>query len=107
MKNLMGLMGQVKEMQAKMEELQSQLQSLEVTGNSGGGLVEVTLSGKTELRSVRIDPSLLKPEEAEVLEDLVVAAHRDAKSRLEQQVEEKTRELTAGLPIPPGMKLPF
>lgn len=106
-KNIMGLMGQFKEMQEKMAQMQEDLKSLEVTGESGGGLVQVTLSGKGEMRALRIDPSLIKPEEAEILEDLILAAHNDAKQKAEAALEEKTRDLTAGLPIPPGMKLPF
>jgi DNA-binding YbaB/EbfC family protein len=107
MKDILGLMGKVKEMQAKMQEMQEGLSALEVTGQSGGGLVRVTLNGKGDMRSVSIDPSLVKPEEAEMIEDLIVAAHNDAKTKVEEMVAERTRELTAGLPIPPGMKLPF
>jgi DNA-binding YbaB/EbfC family protein len=107
MKDILGLMGKVKEMQAKMQEMQEGLSALEVTGQSGGGLVKVTLSGKGDMRSVSIDPSLVKPEDAEMIEDLIVAAHNDAKTKVETMVAERTRELTAGLPIPPGMKLPF
>lgn len=107
MKNLMGLMGQVKEMQEKMSQLQDELATMEVSGESGGGLVKVTLSGKGEMRALEIDPSLIKPDEAEIIEDLVLAAHNDAKAKAEAMTAEKTRELTAGLPIPPGMKLPF
>jgi nucleoid-associated protein EbfC len=107
MKNILGLMGQVKEMQSKMADMQAELQSLEETGKAGGGLVSVTLSGKGEIRAVAIDPSLLKPDEAEILEDLIMAAHNDAKSRIEAVMAEKTAELTAGLPLPPGMKFPL
>ena len=107
MKNIMGLMGQVKEMQEKMAQMQEGLAALEVTGEAGGGLVKVTLTGKGEMRGLDIDASLIKPDEAEIIEDLVIAAHNDAKAKAEEMVAEKTRELTAGLPIPPGMKLPF
>lgn len=107
MKDLLGLMGKAKEMQAKFQAMQDEMAALEADGQSGGGLVRVTLSGKGDMKTLRIDPSLLKPEEAEILEDLVVAAHNDAKAKLTALVETKTRELTAGLPIPPGMKLPF
>jgi hypothetical protein len=107
MKDILGLMGKVKEMQSKMQEMQEGLSSLEITGQSGGGLVKVTLTGKGDLKGLSIDPTLLKADEAEILEDLIVAAHGDAKSKVEQTVAERTRELTAGLPIPPGMKLPF
>jgi DNA-binding YbaB/EbfC family protein len=107
MKDLLGLMGKAKEMQAKFQAMQEELTLVEASGQSGGGLVTVTLSGKGELKSLRIDPSLAKPEEVEILEDLIVAAHNDAKVKVETIMAEKTRELTAGLPIPPGMKLPF
>ena len=107
MRDIMGMMGKVKEMQAKMEKMQEEISALEVEGKSGGGLVTVTMSGKGSLLGVKIDPSLLKEDEVEILEDLLVAAHNDAKQRAEAVTAEKTREITAGLPIPPGMKLPF
>ncbi len=107
MKDLLGLMGKAREMQAKFQAMQEEIASLEATGQAGGGLVTVTLTGKFEMKALKVDPSLIKPEEAEILEDLVLAAHNDAKSKIEQVVQEKTREATAGLPIPPGMKLPF
>ena len=107
MKNLSQLMKQAQEMQAKMGEFQEHLSSLEVSGNSGGGLVTVNLNGKGEMRSVNIDHSLLKPGEAEILEDLVTAAHNDAKSKLEEKIQEKTSDMMGGLQLPAGMKLPF
>ena len=107
MRDIMGMMGKVKEMQAKMEKMQEEISALEVEGTSGGGLVIVKMSGKGSLLGVKIDPSLLKEDEIEILEDLLVAAHNDAKQRAEAITAEKTRDLTAGLPIPPGMKLPF
>jgi len=107
MKDFMGLMKQAKEMQAKMQEMQESLADIEAEGASGGGLVTVTLSGKGAMKAVRIDPSLLKEDEADILEDLILAAHNTAKEKLEAVIAEKTSELTAGLPIPPGMKLPF
>lgn len=107
MKDLMGLMKQAREMQSKMQEMQESLADAEAEGSSGGGLVTVTLSGKGAMKSVRIDPSLLKEDEADILEDLILAAHNTAKEKLEAVIAEKTSELTAGLPIPPGMKLPF
>jgi nucleoid-associated protein EbfC len=107
MKDLMGLMGKAKEMQAKFEALQDEIANLEATGQAGGGLVQVTLSGKFEMRSLKIDTTLMRPDEGEILEDLIVAAHNDAKAKVEAVMQEKTRELTAGLPLPPGMKLPF
>jgi nucleoid-associated protein EbfC len=107
MKDLMGLMGKAKEMQAKFQALQDEIANLEATGQSGGGLVQVTLSGKFEMRLLKIDTTLMRPDEGEILEDLIIAAHNDAKAKVEALMQEKTRELTAGLPLPPGMKLPF
>lgn len=107
MRDLMGMMSKAKEMQAKMETLQEDIAAMEVQGEAGGGMVRVTLSGKGQMKSLSIDPSLFKEDEAEILEDLILAAHNDAKSKADSAMEEKTRELTAGLPIPPGMKLPF
>jgi nucleoid-associated protein EbfC len=106
MKDLLGLMGKAKEMQVKFQAMQEDIATLEANGVAGGGLVSVRLTGKFEMKSLKIDPSLFK-EEVEILEDLVLAAHNDAKAKVEAIVQEKTRELTAGLPIPPGMKLPF
>ncbi|MDN5926881.1 MAG: YbaB/EbfC family nucleoid-associated protein [Hyphomicrobiales bacterium] len=107
MKDLMGLMGKAKEMQAKFEAMQQEMASIEATGQAGGGMVSVTLSGKMEMKALKIDPSLFKEDEVEILEDLILAAHNDAKAKVEAVLQEKTREMTAGLPIPPGMKLPF
>jgi DNA-binding YbaB/EbfC family protein len=107
MKDLLGMMGKAREMQAKFQEMQEEIAAIEASGIAGGGLVEVTLSGKFEMRSLRIDPSLFKEDDVEILEDLILAAHNDAKAKVEQVMQEKTRELTAGLPLPPGMKLPF
>jgi DNA-binding YbaB/EbfC family protein len=107
MKDLLGLMGKAKEMQAKFQAMQEEIAGLEATGQSGGGLVTVTLSGKFEMRSLKIDTSLVRPDEGEILEDLIIAAHNDAKAKVETLMQEKTRELTAGLPMPPGLKLPF
>lgn len=107
MRDIMGMMGKVKEMQAKMEKMQAEIAALEVDGTSGGGLVTVRLDGKGTLKSLKIDPSLFKEDDVEILEDLIVAAHKDAKDKAEAVQVEKTAELTAGLPIPPGMKLPF
>ncbi|MCY1665216.1 YbaB/EbfC family nucleoid-associated protein [Rhizobium sp. SL86] len=107
MRDIMGMMGKVKEMQAKMEQMQADIAALEVEGKSGGGLVAVRMTGKGEMLGLKIDPSLFKEDEVEILEDLVIAAHKDAKDKAEALAAEKTRELTAGLPIPPGMKLPF
>ncbi|THF47148.1 YbaB/EbfC family nucleoid-associated protein [Allorhizobium terrae] len=107
MRDIMGMMGKVKEMQAKMEKMQEEIAALEVEGKSGGGLVTVTMTGKGELKGVKIDPSLFKEDEVEILEDLIVAAHKDAKDKAEAIAAEKTKEMTAGLPIPPGFKMPF
>lgn len=107
MRDLMGMMGKVKEMQAKMEKMQAEIAALEVEGRSGGGLVTVVMTGKGDLRGLKIDPSLFKEDDVEILEDLIVAAHKDAKDKAETVMAEKTKEMTAGLPIPPGMKLPF
>lgn len=107
MKDLMGLMGKAKEMQAKFQAMQEEIASLEITGQSAGGLVQVTLSGKFEMRALKIDPSIFKEDDVEILEDLVLAAHNDAKVKVEAEMQKKTSELTAGMPLPPGMKLPF
>ncbi|HHZ08813.1 MAG TPA: YbaB/EbfC family nucleoid-associated protein [Rhizobiales bacterium] len=107
MKDLLGLMGKAKEMQAKFQAMQEEIATMEATGQAGGGMVKVTITGKFEMKKLDIDPSLFKEDDVEILEDLIVAAHNDAKSKVEQAMQEKTRELTAGLPIPPGMKLPF
>lgn len=105
MKDLMGMMKQVRDMQARMQQMQEELEGLEVGGQSGGGLVAVTLNGKGDMKRVRIDPSLMKPDEAEIVEDLIIAAVQDAKSKVEATVQEKMQSVTGGLPIPPGMKL--
>ncbi|MFA6140028.1 MAG: YbaB/EbfC family nucleoid-associated protein [Hyphomicrobium sp.] len=105
MKDLMGMMKQVGQMQARVQQMQDELAALEIDGQSGGGLVMVTLTGKGDLRKVRIDPSLVKPGEAEILEDLIVAAMADAKSKLDAKLQAKMQEVTGGLPLPPGLKL--
>ncbi len=105
MKNIMGMMKQAQELQTKMAELQAELEAMEVEGVAGGGLVKVTLSGKGAMVKLSIDPSLVKPEELEILEDLIVAAHNDAKQKAEKTTAEKMQALTAGLPLPPGLKL--
>jgi DNA-binding YbaB/EbfC family protein len=103
--NLMGMMKQVGEMQARMQQMQEELAAIEIEGQSGGGLVKVTLSGKGDVKKVRIDPSLVKPDEAEILEDLVVAAAQDAKGKLDALLQAKMQDMAGGLPLPPGMKL--
>lgn len=107
MKSFSDMMKQAQALQEKMQEMQARLDALEVEGQSGGGLVRVTLSGKTVLRRVVIDPSLLAPDEAGILEDLIVAAHADAKAKLDQRMQEEMGALAGGLGLPPGMKLPF
>ena len=107
MKDFLGMMKKAEELQQKMQEMQQNLGNLMVEGRSGGGLVTVTLSGKGELKGLKIDPSLFKEDEVEVLEDLIIAAHADAKEKAEAAMQEKMSEVTAGLPLPPGMKLPF
>ena len=107
MKNIAGLMKQASQMQAKMQEMQAKLESMEVEGTAGAGMVSVRLSGKGELRRVKIDPKLADPAETEMLEDLIVAAHADAKRKLEAVTAEEMQKVTGGLQLPPGMKLPF
>ena len=105
MTDFMGLMKQAAELKSKMEAVQAELDRIEVEGAAGGGLVAVTLSGKGELRGVRIDDSLLKPEEKQILEDLMVAAHADARRKAEALLQEKMKTVAGGLPLPPGLKL--
>jgi DNA-binding YbaB/EbfC family protein len=107
MKNLGQMMKQAQQMQAKMAEMQAQLETVEMTGASGGGLVQVTVGGKGDLRRVKLDKSLIDPNEVEVLEDLIVAAFNEAKTRVEAHVASEMAKLTGGLQLPPGMKLPF
>ncbi len=105
MKDIMGLMKQAQQMQSKMADMQAELETTEVQGQAGAGMVSVTLTAKGTLKSLRIDPSLLKPDEAEIVEDLIVAAHADARSKADRLMEEKMKLLTGGLPLPPGLKL--
>ncbi len=105
--DIMGLMKKAGAMQAKMAEMQAELDNVTVEGFSGGGLVKVTLTAKGALQGLTIDPSLIKEDEKEILEDLVVAAHADARRKAEAVLEEKMKDMTAGLQLPPGMKLPF
>jgi len=107
MKNLGQMMKQAQQMQARMAEMQEALDKVEITGSAGGGMVSVTMTGKGEIRKVKIDPKLADPADIEMLEDLIVAASNDAKQKVEAHVAEKMRELTGGLSLPPGMKLPF
>ena len=101
----MGMMKQAAALQSKMQELQSELDTLTVEGTAGGGLVSVTMTAKGDLKGVRLDDSLIKPEEKEILEDLLIAAHSDARRKAEEVMQEKMKALTGGLPLPPGLKL--
>jgi DNA-binding YbaB/EbfC family protein len=104
-KDFSSMMKQAQELQGRMAEMQAELEGLECSGSAGAGLVSVTLSGKGEMKGLKIDASLLKADEGEILEDLIVAAHADAKAKMEAMVQEKMKALTGGLPLPPGMKL--
>ena len=105
MPDFLGLMKQATELKSKMEAMQAELDRIEVEGAAGGGLVTVKLSGKGDLRGTRIDDLLLKPDQKEILEDLLVAAHADARRKLETMLQDKMQALTGGLPLPPGLKL--
>ena len=105
MADFLDLMKQAAELKSKMETMQAQLDQIEVEGTSGGGLVSVKLSGKGEMKSVKIDDSLIKPSEKEIVEDLIVAAHADARRKAEALLQEKMKDVTGGLPLPPGFKL--
>ena len=105
MKDMMKMLAKAQEIQGRVQQMQEQLANLEIEGQSGGGLVKVTLNGKMEARAVKIDPSLIKPDDAEMLEDLILAAFQDAKGRVETAMQEKIKDVTGGLPLPPGLKL--
>ena len=107
MKNLSGLMKQASQMQAKMQEMQAKLEAMEVEGTSGAGLVAVTLTGKGDMKRLKVDSKLADPGEMEMLEDLVVAAHAEAKRRIEEIMTEEMAKVTGGMQLPGGMKLPF
>ncbi|MBS3849951.1 YbaB/EbfC family nucleoid-associated protein [Devosia sp. BSSL-BM10] len=107
MKDIMGMMKAASEMKGKMEAMQAELAELVVEGRSGGGMVVVSLTGKGDMKGVKIDTSMFKEDDVEVLEDLIIAAHADAKTKSEAAMQERMKEVTAGLPIPPGMNLPF
>ena len=105
MKDIMKMLGQFQQIQDRMKKVQEELQSLEIEGQAGAGLVKVTLNGKSDMRRVSIDRSLLKPEDIEILEDLIVAAHQDARAKVETAMQSKMQEVAGGLPLPPGLKL--
>ena len=102
-----GLMKQAQEMQKKMQEMQESLSNLEVEGTSGGGIVKIIMNCKNEVKKIDIDPSIIKNNEKEVMEDLIVAALNDAKSKAEEKSQDEMKKLTGGLGLPPGMKMPF
>jgi nucleoid-associated protein EbfC len=105
MADFLNLMKQAAELKSKMEAMQAELDQIEVEGSSGGGLVTVRLSGKGEMKGVKIDDTLIKPSEKEIVEDLIVAAHADARRKAESLVQEKMKNVAGGLPLPPGLKL--
>ena len=107
MKNFGQMMKQAQEMQNKMAQMQESLSELEVVGSAGGGLVEITLSGKNEARQVKIDPTIIEPDNLEMLEDLIVAAINNGRGKIEAKDSENMAELTGGLQLPPGFKLPL
>ncbi len=105
MADFLGLMKQAAELKSRMEAMQAELDQVKVEGTAGGGLVSVTLSGKGDMKGVRIDETLFKPGEKQVAEDLIVAAHTDARRKVEAVLQEKMKNVTGGLPLPPGMTL--
>lgn len=105
MKNLGNMLKQAQQMQGKMAEMQARLESTEVEGQSGAGMVKIRLTGKGDLRRIAIDPSLM--DDREVLEDLIVAAHADARTKVEAMMADEMQKATAGMSLPPGLKLPF
>ncbi|MDR6872395.1 DNA-binding YbaB/EbfC family protein [Bosea sp. BE125] len=105
MRDMMGLMKQAQQMQQKMADVQAELDTIEVEGAAGGGMVSVTMTAKGAVKAVKIDPALMLADEREILEDLIVAACSDARNRSERVMQERMAEITKGLPIPPGMKL--
>ncbi len=107
MPDMFGLMKQAQAMQAKMQEMHAELERIEVEGQAGGGMVRVTLTAKGQMRALMIDDQLLKVDEKVILEDLIIVAHEDARKKAERLMEEKMKGVTAGLALPPGMKLPF
>ena len=107
MNNFSDMMKKAQEMQKKMQEMQESLSNLEVEGASGGGIVKIIMNCKNEVKKIDIDSSIIKNDEKEVMEDLIIAALNDAKSKAEEKSQDKMKELTGGLGLPPGMKMPF
>jgi nucleoid-associated protein EbfC len=105
MKDLFGMMKQVQEIQGRMQKMQEELQSMTVVGEAGAGMVKITLNGKGEMRGISIDSSIVRPDEVEMLEDLILAASQDARVKVEAMMQEKMQDVTGGLPLPPGLKL--
>jgi nucleoid-associated protein EbfC len=103
--DFLGLMKQAADLKSKMEAMQAELDQIEIEGSSGGGLVTVKLSGKGEMKGIKIDDSLIKREEKEILEDLIIAAYADARRKAETALQEKMKAVTGDLPLPPGLKL--
>lgn len=107
MKNISGMLKQAQKIQQQMQDMQTKLGELEIEGEAAAGMVKVVLNGRSEMRRIKIDPSLIDPDDIETLEDLIVAAVNNAKQRVEEHVQGEMGKLTGGLPLPPGMKLPF
>ncbi|MCA0399336.1 MAG: YbaB/EbfC family nucleoid-associated protein [Proteobacteria bacterium] len=107
MRDLLGMMKEMSGLKAKMEAMQAELETTFVEGRAGAGMVVVTLNAKGAMKGIAVDPSLMKADEKEILEDLIVAAHTDARAKIEAVMAEKTQGLMGGLPLPPGFKLPF
>src|ERR1700692_2585575 len=105
MADFLGLMKQAAELKSKMEAMQAELDHIEVEGTAGGGMVTVRLTAKGEMKGVQLDASLMKPDERQIVEDLLVAAHADARRKAESLLAGKMKSLTGGLPLPPGFKL--
>jgi DNA-binding YbaB/EbfC family protein len=101
--NMMDMMKQAQQLQSKMQEMHAEMEQLEIEGEAGAGMVRVVLNGRGDMRRVTIDPSLLKPEDAEIIEDLIVAATGDAKRKSQEVMQERMKQVTGGLPLPPGM----
>lgn len=105
MKDIFGMMKQVQQIQDRMQKVQEELSSMAVEGEAGAGMVKVTLNGKGEMKAIRIDPSLMKEGEVDMLEDLILAASQDARGKVDAAMQAKMQEVTGGLPLPPGLKL--
>lgn len=107
MKNLAGLMKQASQMQSKMQEMQAKLEAMEAEGASGAGMVTVTLNGRGEMKRLNVDPKIVDPADTEMMQDLIVAAHADAKRKIEALAAEEMQKVTGGMQLPEGLKLPF